>query len=117
MSITVTDDQIIETHTYVRHIDIENAAPILLERRYSHGGKEFLPDCATAKWVHGEPIKSITLGGYVLKKDRTTGQQRATLSYITSAHPSWGRGHYPEAPQWLLDDLFADSPNTTPEGA
>ena len=111
----ITEDKLIETHNYARHIDIEGVAPILLERRYSHGGKEFLPDCATAKWSHGEPIRRITLSGYVLKKDRTTGQQRTEMNYDTPASPSWGKSYGDNAPQWLLD-LFADSPHTTPEG-
>ena len=114
----ITENRLVETHYYQRSISIENVAPILLERQYSHGGKEFLPDIAHARWNHGEPIKHITLGGYVLKKDRTTGQSRAKMDYITPEHKMWARhsDYYTPAPEWLLD-LFADSPNTTPEGA
>jgi hypothetical protein len=104
MSVTVTEDKTIETHTYVRHIDIENVGPVLVQRSYSHGGKEFLPDCATAKWAHGELIWKIILGGYVLKRDRTTGQQRTTVEYITPANKMWGKhsDYYIDAPAWLL---------------
>jgi hypothetical protein len=116
MSLQVTEDELCTVHYHTRTIDFGNAAPILLDRRYSHGGKEFLPDRAFAKWTHGGAIDQIKVSGYVLKKDRTTGQQRATLDYITPAHHAWGTRFATPAPDWLLE-LFADSPHTTPEGA
>lgn len=78
MSITVTGNVRDETRYYVRTIEFEGAAPILLERNYSHGGKEFLPTQAMAKWNHGDNIEVIRVLGDVLKKDRTTGQQVAS---------------------------------------
>ena len=106
MSITVIDTELIEIHTYVRKIVFEGAAPVLLERNYSHGGKEFIPDTAHSKWNHGEPAKTITVSGGVLKKDRTIGEQRAQLTYITPANQWWGQRRSftdPEAPAWLLE--------------
>lgn len=108
-----TEDNHTEVHTHSRRIEFENAAPVLLERRYSHGGKEFLPDSAAAKWNHGESIDSITVYGAVLKKDRTTGQQRSSLNYLTPSAKAYGKYDYPSAPEWLLE-LFADSRHTEP---
>jgi len=104
MAITVTEDRLGEVHTHSRRINFDGAAPILLERRYSHGGKEFIPDEARAGWTHGEPIQQITVEGYVLKKDRTTGQNRAELRYETPASMNYGKPYgYDPAPDWLLE--------------
>lgn len=104
MTITITGDETRETRYYVREIELDGVAPVLLERRYSHGGKEFLPDFAYARWDHGGGIKVIELHGYVLKKDRSTGQQRASLKYGTPNSLYWGRDSvYPDAPAWLLE--------------
>lgn len=103
MSITVLEDSTVETRYYVRTIALENVAPILLERKYSHGGKEFLPDSASTKWGHDEGLTYIDLGGYVLKKDRTTGQQRAVTRYVTPASNSWDTRWGTNAPAWLLE--------------
>lgn len=112
----ITKDKPHTTHVHKRTIEFEGAEPILLERRYSHGGKEFLPDGATAQWNHGEPIKRIVLEGGVLNKARTTGKLRTTVNYVTPDSKSWDSAYTINAPQWLLD-LFADSSHTTPEGA
>jgi len=116
MSAQISGDELYTVHYHQRTIAFENVAPILLERRYSHGGKEFLPDRAFAKWQHGKPIAQINVSGYVLKKDRSTGQQRASLDYLTPANRLYEKYDYPSAPEWLLE-LFADSPHTAPEGA
>lgn len=114
----VLNDSTEETHYYVRHIELENAAPVLIAHRtYSHGGKEFLPDSAQARWSHGDAIREIIVSGYVLKKDRTTGQQRTDVRYLTPAHGDWQSNSRwridPDAPAWLLD-LFGIE---IPEGA
>ena len=104
MSITIAKDSTEEVHKYTRRIEFDDAAPILLERRYSHGGKEFIPDEASAGWNHGEPIQDITVEGYVLKKDRTPGQQRAQLRYETPASSNYGKQWgWDPAPEWLLE--------------
>jgi hypothetical protein len=104
MSITITEDRRGEVHTHSRRLEFEGAAPVLLERRYSHGGKEFIPDQARASWKHGEPITEITVEGFVLKKDRTSGQNRATLRYVTPAYKGYGSKWAPDpAPDWVLE--------------
>ena len=104
MSITIKEDRRGEVHTHSRRIEFEGAAPIYLERRYSHGGKEFIPDEALATWQHGEPITDIVVEGFVLKKDRTSGQQRATLRYATPANKSYGKSYGNDpAPDWVLE--------------
>lgn len=103
----VADDSTTEIRYYIRNIELQDVAPILLERNYSHGGKEFLPDSASARWNHGDPIKDISVGGYVLKRDRTTGQQRTTIDYVTPASIGWNTKWNTNAPEWLLE-LFAD---------
>jgi hypothetical protein len=110
--ITITEDEPYTVHYHTRTIEFDGAAPVLLERRYSHGGKEFMPDRAFAKWSHGDAIDQINVSGYVLKKDRTSGQQRADLSYLTPANRLYEKYGYPSAPEWLLE-LFAASPHTT----
>lgn len=104
VSIRVSEDTTRETRYYDRTIEIEGAPPVLLERRYSHGGKTFQPDVAMAKWNHGEQIKSIRVAGYVLKKDGAPGVQRTDVSFCTPASTGWGKGDWrPDAPKWLLD--------------
>lgn len=116
MSVQITDDELYTVHYHTRTIEFEGAAPILLERRYSHGGQTFVPDRAFAKWQHGHPFDQIKVAGFVLKKDGTPSKNRADLSYLTPANRLYQKFDHPSAPEWLLE-LFADSPHTTPEGA
>ena len=100
---TVTDDTTHEVRYYQRTIELEGVEPILLEYRYSHGGKQFRPDKAYTQWGHGAPVTSITLHGPVLKADGTESKSRTSLKYVTPADYSWGKGWDIEAPAWLLD--------------
>jgi len=113
MSANVTSDETVETRYYNRRIEFDNVGPVLLERNYSHGGKEMLPTIAKAKWSHGNPIEHITVVGPVLRKDRSAGQQLTELEYITPAHSRWGMGaaYYVEAPTWLLEAFQIDTNN------
>lgn len=112
MSAIITSDSQTETRYYVRRVQFENVAPILLERNYSHGGKEFLPTTASARWEHGHDIKSIKVSGKVLKKDRTTGNQSADIDYCTPASHHWGKSTWqPQAPEWLLELFDIEVPN------
>lgn len=99
----ITNSETRETRYYVRDIEFDGVGPILLERRYSHGGKEFLPDFASATWNHGGDITRIQVSGHVLKKDRSIGQQRASIDYDTPHSRSWGTKWAVNAPDWALE--------------
>lgn len=106
MGVTVTHNNTRETHYYDRSIEFDGGSPILLKRNYSHGGKQFVPDIALARWKHGDAIEHITVKGFVLKKDGLPGNQRTELEFITPANRWFGQSKNftgPEAPAWLLE--------------
>lgn len=105
------EDRTSEIRYYTRRVEFEGIEPILLERRYSHGGKRYLPDEAQCRWNHGSEVREIDVSGAVLKKDGTPGAFRTDVKYITPSHDRWGRGsiHYNEAPTWLLELLGISS--------
>lgn len=104
----ITEDRLIETRYYQRSIQFECREPETYVS-HNHKGKQWVPDIAYARWNHGAPITRVTLGGYILKKDGTPGQNRANIRYETPASRSWNSQWGTDAPQWVLD-LFADSP-------
>lgn len=111
----VTDNVLIETHMHSRTINFEGAQaePFEPYLGYRGKGKQWVPNRAFAKWVHGRPIQRITVSGYLVKQDGTPGKNRGDTSYDTPASNAWSTRWGTNAPQWLLD-LFADSPHTSP---
>ena len=69
---------------------------------YSFKGKMFVPDYAQAVWYEPEAPNRVEVGGGVVKKDGTVGEQRTSYD----VHLIDSRWHL-AAPQWVKD-LFTE---------
>lgn len=69
---------------------------------YSFKGKMFVPDYAEAIWYEPEVPGRVEIGGCVVKKDGTVGEQRTSYD-VHLIDSRWNLA----APQWVRD-LFAE---------
>jgi hypothetical protein len=103
----ITEDSSSEVHYHTRRVHFEGA-PAEPYVGFIHKGKLWVPDTASARWDHEQPIQKITVSGPILKKDGTPSQNRGKREYLTPADPMWARaaaegGWYAQAPAWLLE--------------
>lgn len=98
----ITERRTHEVRYYMRSVEF-TGRPSEEYVSYTNKGKSWIPDRASTRHNHGEPITDITVDGFLLKKDGTPSLNRVSNRYITPHHRSWGRSLRRPAPAWLLE--------------
>jgi hypothetical protein len=109
MEVVEVRDQ--EVHNHSRYVYVADA-PVLDTHGFSHKEKQFRPNHFAARWDHGQPIKTIRVSGWLLKKDGTEGRVKVSLEFATPYGLATNSASWRIlAPDWMLE-LFADAPHT-----
>lgn len=95
----IISDSTLTKRTRTFHIEGLPAQPV---EGYSFKGKMFVPDFARAVWYEPDSPNRVEIGGGVVKKDGTVGEQ-CTSYDVHLIDSRWNLA----APQWVKD-LFTE---------